>query len=81
LLLAVSDCNITLIMALKLSNLNYQRLTKIIMTIIKKLTLILSGLIIILPQAIYAQQSEHGTLPPPRKLTTTQAKVAAKNYQ
>lgn len=51
------------------------------MTIIKKLILILSGLIILLPHSILAQQSEYGTLPPPRKLTASQAKVAEKNYQ
>ena len=51
------------------------------MTIIKKLILILSGLIILLPHSILAQQSEYGTLPPPRKLTASQSKVAEKNYQ
>ncbi len=52
------------------------------MTLIKKLSLALMGLsFITAPFTLLAQRSEQGTLPPPRKLTPAQAKVAEANYQ
>jgi len=45
-------------------------------------TLLLSCLFTLLsPIELFAQGDELGTLPPPRKLTIPQAKVAAENYQ
>ncbi|SFC58575.1 c-type cytochrome [Pseudoalteromonas denitrificans] len=52
------------------------------MTLYKKLGLKILGLMIASTSyAIFAQQNEHSTLPPPRKLTSIQVKVAQANYQ
>ena len=36
---------------------------------------------LIAPMELFAQSNELGTLPPPRKLTESQAKLASANYQ
>ncbi len=49
--------------------------------IFKKIILAIFPLVFIIPIEILAQEPELGTLPPPRKLTGEEAKVASDNYQ
>lgn len=45
------------------------------------ITIFMGLLLLVIPTLVIAQQSAYETLPPPRKLTAEQSKVAAGNYQ